>query len=171
LDGVLLGIKVGVVDEDALRVDDGDDGTTLSPALGMVDGDEDGLILGVDDVSLDGDALGVVDGVLLGIRVGVTDGDMLGVDDGSALGLRLSTTDGAEDGCLLGADDGSCDSNVLGDKPCFSSILISPRSTDGIGEIVDTKEVGAKVVGVNRFRAKEEQKLHFMAQFLANQYF
>ena len=58
----------------------------------------EGLRLGTDDGSLEGEVVGVVDGLSLGAVDGITDGDILGLDDG--------ISEGIDDGLLFGTDDG-----------------------------------------------------------------
>jgi len=66
----------------------------------MLDGMEDGDVLGIDD----GKIVRALDGVELGVKVGVIEGNAVGADDGSVLGISL--VDGVEDGAVLGTDDG-----------------------------------------------------------------
>ena len=68
----------------------------------MTEGSLEGSTLGDDD----GVLLGLNDGPWLGIVVGIDVGELLGFEDGSELGALLGTNVGVDDGTELGIDVG-----------------------------------------------------------------
>jgi hypothetical protein len=101
-----IGEDVGTKDEAALGAKGllGDaDANLVGEALGILDGDSDGDLLGAE---VEGDADGSVEGVVLGILDGDADGDLLGTEvvgdaDGSLLGEALGILDGDADANLV----------------------------------------------------------------------
>jgi hypothetical protein len=81
----------------------------------MLDGIEEGALLGSELGADDGKVLGLELGTPNGSEEGALLGSELGADDGNVLGLELGAPDGSEEGALLGSNDGVEEGDELGD--------------------------------------------------------
>jgi hypothetical protein len=103
--GTIDGVTVAINDEGIDVDDDGSsDGDALDDEMGLIDGNNDGAVIGDNDTD-----------TTLGNREGIFDGDIAGIDDG--------VMEGNEDDQTVGDDDGDCDGALV-------HALVDPKLRD-----------------------------------------